>query len=73
VGFTELVATVQHGEPVRLALVELAEGPIVMCRADPGVRPGDRVAIRFDDSSGPLLPVATATASITNTTFPATR
>lgn len=63
VAFSELVVTADRGEPVRLALIEVAEGPIVMTRADADVCVGDRVEIRFDDSTGALLPVATTSAA----------
>jgi uncharacterized OB-fold protein len=63
VGFSVLIVTADRGQPVRLALVELAEGAIAMTRADADVRAGDRVSLRFDDATGVLLPVATRTAT----------
>jgi hypothetical protein len=53
------MVTAERGEPVCFALVELAEGPVAMTHADPDVRAGDRVHIRFDDTTGTPLPVAT--------------
>lgn len=58
VAFSELLVAADRGEPLRLALVELAEGPIAMTRADPDVRVGDRVRVHFEDFAGALLPVA---------------